>query len=54
MARGVLDHDDRLLHDIVDLGLDELEQHVDATLRGALELDGAPGEARCRGDVGEM
>ena len=30
LAEDVLDHDDRLLHDVVDLGLDELEQHVDA------------------------
>mmetsp|Transcript_777 Transcript_777/g.3202 ORF Transcript_777/g.3202 Transcript_777/m.3202 type:complete len:716 (+) Transcript_777:454-2601(+) len=40
-AEDVLDHDDRLLHDVVDACLDELEKHGDAALRGALELDGA-------------
>eukprot|EP00968_Pinguiococcus_pyrenoidosus_P010320 scaffold805_cov251-Pinguiococcus_pyrenoidosus.AAC.5 len=40
-AEDVLDHDDRLLHDVVDARLDELEKHGDAALRGALELDGA-------------
>ena len=28
LAEDVLDDDDRLLHDVVDLGLDELEQHL--------------------------
>ena len=48
LAEDVLDHDDRLLHDVVDLGLDELEQHVDAPLRGALELDGAAADGAHR------
>mmetsp|Transcript_12023 Transcript_12023/g.35567 ORF Transcript_12023/g.35567 Transcript_12023/m.35567 type:complete len:610 (-) Transcript_12023:1065-2894(-) len=42
LAEDVLDDDDRLLHHVVDLRLDELEQHVDAALGGALELDRAP------------
>eukprot|EP01137_Pigoraptor_chileana_P028939 Opistho-2@13440 len=41
LAENVLDHDNGLLHNIVDLRLDELEERLDATLSGALNLDGA-------------
>mmetsp|Transcript_15997 Transcript_15997/g.41525 ORF Transcript_15997/g.41525 Transcript_15997/m.41525 type:complete len:1014 (+) Transcript_15997:689-3730(+) len=36
-AEDVLDHDDGLLDDVVDLGLDQLQQDIDAALRGALQ-----------------
>mmetsp|Transcript_37558 Transcript_37558/g.81412 ORF Transcript_37558/g.81412 Transcript_37558/m.81412 type:complete len:424 (-) Transcript_37558:321-1592(-) len=42
LAEDVLDHHDGLLHHVVDLGLDELQQHVDAALRRLVQLDGAP------------
>ncbi len=32
--------DDPLLYYVIDLGLDELEEHVDAFLGGALDADG--------------
>ena len=34
-----LDDDDALLDYVVDLGLDELEEHIDALLSGALNAD---------------
>ena len=36
-----LDDDDGLLHDVVDLGLDEVEQRADAAFRRLLHLYGA-------------
>eukprot|EP00965_Chrysotila_dentata_P192161 6175007-Pleurochrysis_carterae.AAC.2 len=41
LAENILDDDDGLLDDVVHLCLDQLEQHVDAALGRALELDGA-------------
>ena len=41
-AEDVADDHGRLLDDVVDLGADQLEQHLDAARRGALQLDRAP------------
>ena len=41
LAEDVLDDDDGLLHNVVDLGLDKVEEHLDAALGSLLELDGA-------------
>lgn len=35
----VLDHDDGLLHHVVDLGLDQLQQHIDAAAAGVTGAD---------------
>ena len=48
LPEDVLDDDHSLLHHVVDLGLDELEQHVDAALGGALELDRATADGSHR------
>mmetsp|Transcript_6699 Transcript_6699/g.11728 ORF Transcript_6699/g.11728 Transcript_6699/m.11728 type:complete len:532 (+) Transcript_6699:656-2251(+) len=45
-AEDVLDHDDGLLNDIVDLGLDEFQEDTDTTLRSTFELDSTPPNRR--------
>lgn len=40
LSEDVLDDNDSLLDDVVHLGLDEIQQHLDATLGSLLELDG--------------
>lgn len=40
-----LNDNDGLLQHIVDLGLDQLEKNIDATLGGALQLDGAAADS---------
>ena len=45
LAEDVLDDHHRLLHHVVDLGLDELQQHLDAPLRGTLQLDGTAADS---------
>mmetsp|Transcript_12057 Transcript_12057/g.38535 ORF Transcript_12057/g.38535 Transcript_12057/m.38535 type:complete len:250 (-) Transcript_12057:738-1487(-) len=42
LAEDVLDHDHSLLHHVVDLGVDQLQQHIDAALRCTLNLDRTP------------
>lgn len=41
-TEDVLDDNNRLLHHVVDFGLDQLKQHVDAAFRSPLELDRCP------------
>ena len=43
-----LDDDDGLLHDVVDLGLDEVEQRADAAFRRLLHLDGTTSDGAHR------
>ena len=43
-----LDDDDGLLHDVVDLGLNEVEQRADAAFRRLLHLDGAASDGAHR------
>ena len=40
-SEDVLDDNDSLLNHIVDLGLDELQQHIDAALCCPFQTDGA-------------
>jgi len=41
LAEDVLDHDNGLLYNVVDLGVDQVQQDVHASLGGGLDLDGA-------------
>ena len=41
LPEDVLDDDHSLLHHVVDLGLNQLKQHVDAAFGSSLEFDGA-------------